>query len=89
MGLGDAVAVGDAVRLEPAGIRPIEGSVDYLSSTMIGVRSDDALYWFAFIPMGDGIYLGHHIYRDEVDVPAAISAWAAWLELGVASGSPA
>ena len=30
MGLGDAVAVGDAVRLEPAGLGPVEGSVDYV-----------------------------------------------------------
>ena len=85
MGLGDAVAVGDAVRLEPAGLGPVEGSVDYVSSTIIGLRTDDALYRFAFIPMGGGIYMGHHVYRDDVDVAAVTSAWAAWLDRAVAA----
>jgi hypothetical protein len=84
MGLGDGVAVGDAVRLEPTGLGPLDGTVDYVSKTIIGVRTDDALYRFAFIPMGGGIYLGHHIYRDDVDVPAVTSAWAAWLGRAVA-----
>ena len=89
IGLGDAVAVGDAIRLEPAGLPPVEGSVDYASRTILGVRSDDALYRFAFIPMGGGIYLGHHVYRDDVDVPAATAAWAAWLQNAVESGKAA
>ena len=71
------------------GSAPVEGSVDYLSATIIGVRTDDALYRFAFIPMGGGIYLGHHIYRDDVDVAAATSAWAAWLDGAVAAGQAA
>jgi hypothetical protein len=89
IGLGDAVALGDAVRLEPAGLGPVEGSVDYVSSTIIGLRTDDALYRFAFIPMGGGIYLGHHVYRDDVDVAAVTSAWAAWLDRAVAAGQAA
>jgi hypothetical protein len=64
------------------------GSVDYLSATIIGLRTDDALYRFAFIPMGGGIYLGHHIYRDDVDVAAVTSAWAAWLD-GAVAANPA
>ena len=86
LGLDDAVGVGDAVRLEPAGLGPVDGSVDYLSESMIGLRTDDALYRFAFIPMGGGIYLGHHVYRDDVDVAAVTSAWAAWLDGAVAAG---
>jgi len=91
IGLGETAAVGDAVRLEPAGLPPVEGTVDYVSRTIVGLRTDDALYRFAFIPMGGGIYLGHHVYRDDVDVEAAIAAWAAWLDQAVAAGgaSPA
>ena len=85
LGVGDDIAVGDAVRLEPAGIAPIVGAVDYVSSTILGVRTDDALYRFAFIPMGGGIYLGHHVYRDDVDVAAATAAWAGWLDQAVAT----
>jgi hypothetical protein len=86
MGVDDDVAEGDAVRLEPPGIAPVEGSVDYVSATILGVRTDDALYRFAFIPMGGGIYLGHHVYRDDVDVAAAVAAWAGWLDRAVAVG---
>jgi hypothetical protein len=89
LGVGDAVAVGDAVRLEPAALPPVEGSVDFVSKTIIGLRTDEALYRFAFIPMGGGIYLGHHVYRDDVDVEAATSAWAAWLDRAVTAGRAA
>jgi uncharacterized protein YndB with AHSA1/START domain len=83
LGLGEAPAVGDAARVQPAGLPPIEGTVDYVSSTILGLRTDDALYRFAFIPFGGGIYLGHHVYRDDVDVAAATAAWAAWLDAAV------
>jgi hypothetical protein len=89
LGLRDAVAVGDAVRLEPAGLGVVEGSVDYVSSTIVGLRTDDALYRYAFIPMGGGIYMGHHLYRNDVDVAAVTSAWAAWLDRAVAAGQAA
>jgi hypothetical protein len=89
LGLGDGGALGDAVRLKAAGLGSLEGSVDYLSASMIGVRTGDALYRFAFIPVGGGIYLGHHVYRADVDVAAVTSAWAVWLERAVAAGQPA
>ena len=86
LGLGDGVASGDSVRVVPAGLPPVEGFVDYVASSMIGLRTDDALYRFAFIPMGGGIYMGHHIYRDNVDVTSVTSAWAEWLDRAVAAG---
>ncbi len=89
LGLGDAVALGDTVRLELAGHAAVEGLVDYVAPSMIGLRTDDALYRFAFIPMGGGIYLGHHVYRDDVDVETVTSAWAAWLDGAVAAGEAA
>ena len=89
LGLGDAAALGDAVRLDAAGLEPVEGSVDYLAPSMIGLRTSDALYRFAFIPVGGGIYLGHHVYRDDVDVEAVTSAWAAWLDRAVSAGQAA
>ena len=69
MGLGDAAALGDAVRLEPAGLAARRGLAwTTCRRPSIGLRTDDALYRFAFIPMGGGIYMGHHVYRDDVDV---------------------
>ena len=89
LGVGDGVALGDTVRVEPAGLAAVEGTVDYVAPSMIGLRTDDALYRFAFIPMGGGIYMGHHVYRDDVDVEAVTSAWAAWLDGAVAAGETA
>ena len=89
LGLGDAAALGDAVRLEASGLGTVEGTVDYVAPSMIGLRTGDALYRFAFIPMGGGIYLGHHVYRDDVDVEAVTSAWAAWLDRAVTAGQAA
>jgi uncharacterized protein YndB with AHSA1/START domain len=85
LGVGDGVALGDRVRVEPAGLSAVEGSVDYAAPSMIGLRTDDALYRFAFIPMGGGIYMGHHLYRDDVDVAAVTAVWAAWLDRAVAA----
>ena len=63
--------------------------MDYVAPSMIGLRTDEALYRFAFIPMGGGIYMGHHIYRDDVDTAAVTAAWASWLERAVAAGESA
>ena len=46
LGLGTDVARGDRVALEPEGLAPLEGVVDYLTANFIGVRTDDALYRF-------------------------------------------
>jgi hypothetical protein len=52
--------------------------VDFVSPGILGVRASDALYGFLF-PAG-GVYLGHHIHRDDVDVQATRAAWQAWLD---------
>ena len=39
LGLGDAVALGDTVRVEPAGLAAVEGTVDYVAPSMIGLRT--------------------------------------------------
>lgn len=89
LGTGDPAALGDTVRVDLAGPGAVEGQVDYVAPSMIGLRTADALYRFAFIPMGGGIYLGHHIYRDDVDVASVTSAWAAWLDAAVAASEAA
>src|SRR6478735_2897425 len=43
LGRGDSFAVGDTVRVEPAGLPAVEGSVDYAAPSMIGLRTEDAL----------------------------------------------
>ena len=64
----------------------VEGVVDFVSPSILGIRTDDALYRFSYVADGGVVYMGHHIYRDDVDVAAVTSAWAAWLEGAVAAG---
>ena len=78
LGVSGEVAADDRVRFAPEGIPLIEGVVDFVSPSILGIRTNDALYRFTF-PMGV-VYLGHHIYRDDVDVPGSAAAWQAWLD---------
>jgi hypothetical protein len=86
MGLAEAAAEGDPVRFE-VGAETIEGVVDFVSPTILGVRSSDALYRFLYSPMGV-VFLGHHIYRETIDADAARDAWTAWLDRAF-EGAPA
>jgi uncharacterized protein YndB with AHSA1/START domain len=79
LGLGAAVSVGDVLVLEPADLGPIEGVVDFVSRSILGVRTDDALLRFLHAPQGVA-YLGHHLYGPDVDAEAAGRAWQAWLD---------
>lgn len=79
LGLGDVVSEGDTVRFSPSGLPSIEGVVDFVSPSIIGLRSDDALYQFLHSPQGV-VYLGHHLYRADLDKAATEQAWRAWLE---------
>lgn len=79
LGLTEPVAVGDAVRLTPAGIEPIEGVVDYGGPDFLGVRTSDAMYRFHGLSvLGMPIAVGHHLFGD-VDATKANQAWESWL----------
>lgn len=78
LGLTTAPAVGDPVRVTPAGLPAIEGVVDFLNRDAIGVRTRDALYRFVrgfFGPM----VVTHHIFAEGVDRNQTEQAWLAWL----------
>jgi uncharacterized protein YndB with AHSA1/START domain len=79
LGVTGAPAEGEPVRFTVDGIGPIEGVLDFVSPRVFGVRTDDALYRFLYSPQGSA-YMGHHIYRDDVDPQATKQAWQAWLE---------
>ena len=78
LGLSDDAAVDDTVRLTPEGLEPIEGVVDYVSPSFLGVRSDDALYRFIYGFDGTTM-VGHHLFAEGVDQPRAEAAWSSWL----------
>jgi uncharacterized protein YndB with AHSA1/START domain len=77
LGLPGPVAVDDKVRLTPEGIGPIEGIVEWVSPSFLGVRSDDALYRFIHAFYGP-VMVGHHIFRD-VDQKEEEDAWKSWM----------
>ena len=78
LGLTGPVAVDDKVRLTPEGIEPIEGVVEWVSPSFLGVRSDDALYRFIWAFTGP-LMVAHHIFRD-VDEKEEREAWKSWLD---------
>jgi hypothetical protein len=86
LGLSDEVAEGDLVRLTPDGFPPIDGVVDCVSRSFLGVRSSDALYRFIWGFTGVAM-VGHHLFSDGVDQAEAERAWQSWLtRLFAASG---
>ena len=77
LGLAGPVAVDERVRLTPAGIEPIDGVVEWVSPSFLGVRSDDALYRFIWAFTGP-LMAAHHIFK-EVDEKKELDAWRSWL----------
>jgi uncharacterized protein YndB with AHSA1/START domain len=79
LGVPHDAAVGDRVRLTPEGLEPIEGVVDEVSRSFLGVRTDDAMY--RFIRGFEGtMMVGHHLFAEGVDQPRVEAAWRGWLD---------
>jgi hypothetical protein len=77
LGLDGKASDGDQVRFTPAGLPPVDGVVDYVSPSFLGVRTSDALYRFIYGYDGT-VVIGHHIFAD-VDREQTERAWQAWL----------
>jgi hypothetical protein len=86
LGLGDEVGEGDVIVLEPEGLGPLEGVIDFVSRSIIGVRTDDALLRFLHAPQGVA-YLGHHLYGEDIDAEASRAAWQGWLDRTFSDGA--
>jgi uncharacterized protein YndB with AHSA1/START domain len=90
LGLEEAPAVGDRVRLTPKGPEAIDGVVDYATPEFLGVRSDDALYRFlgrdAF---GWPVGVALHLFGDGADAERAGQGWRVWLDGLFADGRSA
>ena len=79
LGIGDDLSVGQRVSLTPEGFDRIEGVVDELSPSFLGVRTDDATYRFIYGYDGT-TFIGHHVFDQGVDREREESAWRGWLE---------
>lgn len=91
LGLSDEVALGDPVKASLEGLPPIDGVVDYLSPSFIGVRSSDEIYRFIYGFQGN-VMVGHHLFAEGADQKDAERAWGVWLDRlfePSAAGAPA
>jgi uncharacterized protein YndB with AHSA1/START domain len=79
LGLAEPAAVGDRVRVAPAGLPAVEASVDYLTPASLGLRSADGLYRF-FRGMGGMAVVEHHLFTDDLDPAGLQQAWQRWLD---------
>jgi uncharacterized protein YndB with AHSA1/START domain len=79
LGLPADVKEGDQVRLTPEGFAPIDGVVDCVSRSFLGVRSSDALYRFIYGFTGV-VMVGHHLFAPGTDQAQAESGWRSWLD---------
>jgi uncharacterized protein YndB with AHSA1/START domain len=79
LGVPDDAAVGDAVTL--TGPTPIEGVVDHVSDTFLGVRSAEGLHRvYGRSRWGWPVSVAHHLFTPGADADALQAAWQAWIE---------
>lgn len=80
LGLAGEIVAGQPVRLAPNGLPPINGTVDYVHASFLGVRTTEALYRFhGRAALNMPIAVGHHLYIEGVDGTAQRQSWQSWL----------
>ena len=85
LGLDDQVAEGDAVRLTPEGLEPVEGVVDYRRPNFMGIRTKDALYcFFGRNAFGGPVAMTIHLFANVVDPEELKQSWQHYLEATLA-----
>lgn len=81
LGLSPDAAVGDRVRLTPAGLPSIDGTIDYLTEAFLGVRTADALIRvYGRDLWGWPVGIAIHLFADDADGPTTKAAWNTWLD---------
>lgn len=63
----------------PEGLATEDGVIDYVSSSFLGVRTNDARYRFIYGFTGIAM-VGHHLFSVGVDQARAEREWRSWLE---------
>jgi uncharacterized protein YndB with AHSA1/START domain len=90
LGLADAPATGDEVRLEVAGLPTIEGTVDYATPAFLGLRTPDSLIrCFGRDAWGGEVAVTLHLFAPDADPAQAERSWTQWLNAAVATEASA
>lgn len=85
LGIAPHLSQGDPVRLTPRGLAPIDGVLDYLQPSFIGVRTADALYrFFGRNAFGAPVGMSIHTFAEGVDAEQARQTWQRWLDTALA-----
>lgn len=72
---------GERVRLQVAGLDPIDAVVDYRTPEFIGLRSHDALYrFYGRNAFGGQVDAAHHLFTEGADQAKTELAWHNWLD---------
>jgi uncharacterized protein YndB with AHSA1/START domain len=80
LGASQPVELGAAVRIDLGGAGVLEGTIDYVTTHYVGLRTEDALIRFHLrAPIGMTVAISHHAYGDKVDGAALTEAWTTWL----------
>lgn len=83
---GGRAEVGQDVRIELPGGKPLDGAIDYATANFAGLRTPDALIRLhGRFGLGMTVAVSHHDYSNSVDPDATRRAWEAWLEQALAS----
>ena len=73
-------AEGDRVQRRLDGVGELDGVVDYLNDSFLGVRTADGMIrFFARGKWGGPVGVSAHLFGDDVDVAAVERAWEGWL----------
>jgi uncharacterized protein YndB with AHSA1/START domain len=79
LGLDHRPVVGEQVRL--TGPEPLDGVVDYVLDSFLGVRTADGLYRFhGRALLGMPVAVGHHVFLPDVDGEKENERWRTWME---------
>jgi uncharacterized protein YndB with AHSA1/START domain len=77
LGVSATPAVGDPAHFRADGLPDLDGEIDFVNDSFLGIRTADGMYRFIH-GMGT-VAIGHHIYQ-AVDRSAMERAWQAWLD---------
>jgi hypothetical protein len=80
LGLTEDAEAGTRVRLDLPGVGPVEGIVDYLAPSFVGLRAPHALIRFhGRGRIGMPVAVSQHTYLETFDGRSAQRGWESWL----------
>jgi hypothetical protein len=85
LGLRPPVGEGASVRLNPEGLEPIDGVIDYARPNFIGIRTDDALYrLFGRNAFGGPVGISIHVFASGTEPDELKRNWKRWMDAALA-----